>query len=95
MHHVCFPAGLYTGMGDHYEHTRCNPVGGEMCGQDLHHNVGQHLQVVWNNTQYSTHLFTEKTIDIISNHDHNQVIPELIEKKILELNNNYSIDAAL
>ena len=41
----------------------------EACGVDLRHNEN----VVWNNTEYSTTLFTKKAIDIVKNHDKHKV----------------------
>ncbi|XP_055958189.1 cytochrome P450 4F6 [Patella vulgata] len=54
--------GYLTGAEDYFDHYRCF----DYCGYDLHDNDKN----IFNGTgQYSTHLFTEKAIDVIRNHD--------------------------
>ncbi|KAK6177633.1 hypothetical protein SNE40_015693 [Patella caerulea] len=54
--------GYLTGAEDYFDHYRCFGY----CGYDLHDNDKN----IFNGTgQYSTHLFTEKAIDVIRNHD--------------------------
>ncbi|ESP03556.1 hypothetical protein LOTGIDRAFT_137302 [Lottia gigantea] len=54
--------GFYTGAEDYFDHFRCF----EYCGYDLHNNDSS----VFNETgHYSTHLFTERAINIVKSHD--------------------------
>jgi len=55
--------GILSGQVDHYSHTRKKHN-----VMDLHDDE----EVVWNNTEYSTHLFTRKAEDIIRNHNQNK-----------------------
>ena len=58
------------GMEDYYTHTRCwNYSSGEACGMALNNNE----QTVWNNTEYSAHLFAKKAEEIIRSHNTERV----------------------
>ena len=62
--------GIYLGLGDHYDHTS----GRDDVGVDLHDDIGTTLTPVFTeNGTYSTHLFAERAVDIINNHNADEV----------------------
>ena len=61
--------GIYLGLGDHYDHTYRG-----WDGVDLHDDIGTTLTPVFTeNGTYSTHLFAERAVDIINNHNVDEV----------------------
>ena len=55
--------GMYNGMGDYFTHLS------KQGGYDMHNDVGPNLTVDWSAKGiYSTHLFTDKTIEILKHH---------------------------
>ena len=59
------------GLGDHYEHTINE---GGAVGVDLHDDIGTTLTPVFaENGTYSTYLFAERAVDIINNHNVDEV----------------------
>ena len=69
---ICVIVGYLTQAEGYYNHSRCSNMPGETvyCGYDLWDNDKIDTSKIG---QYSTHLFTEKSIDIINNHDNDQV----------------------
>ena len=65
-------AGFYNGWADdHYSHVLTEE---EFSGVDLHDDAGDVLTPVFSeNGTYSTQLFSEKAIEIIRNHNSEQV----------------------
>ena len=56
--------GMYNGMGDYFTHIS------KQSGYDMHNDVGTNLTVDWSAKGiYSTHLFTDKTIEILKHHN--------------------------
>ena len=64
--------GYFTGSEDYYNHSRCSNMPDQpcYCGYDLRNNEQADLTKTGD---YSTHLFTEKSVDIIQNHNQQQV----------------------
>ena len=61
--------GKYNGEGDYFTHIS------KKNGYDLHKDEGTSLTIDWSaNGTYSTHLFTDKTIEILENHDQSQPV---------------------
>ena len=59
-----------TGTGFHFNHTQCHTFDDErVCGLDLMDNE----EPAWGVNEYSTELYTRKGIEIIDNHDPNEV----------------------
>ncbi|CAG5115936.1 unnamed protein product [Candidula unifasciata] len=59
--------GFYTGAGDYFRHNRCLKGG---CGVDLHDDTKDTFANVFNESgTYSTHLYTQKAIDLIQAHN--------------------------
>ncbi|XP_067656524.1 arylsulfatase J-like isoform X2 [Haliotis asinina] len=58
--------GYLTGKENYYTHSHCDFFNTSICGHDLRDNT---KSVFTENGHYSTHLFTEKAIDIIQKHD--------------------------
>ena len=69
---IIYVVGFYNGWADdHYSHVLTEE---EFSGVDLHDDVGDVLTPVFSeNGTYSTQLFSEKAIEIITNHDPEQV----------------------
>ena len=67
-----YNVGFYNGWADdHYSHVLTEQ---EFPGVDLHDDVGDVLTPVFSeNGTYSTQLFSEKAIEIIMNHNPEQV----------------------
>ena len=67
-------SGIYLGSGDHYEHI----IGeGDAVGVDLHDDIETTLTPVFTkNGTYSTYLFAERAMDIINNHNVDEVCIE-------------------
>ncbi|XP_054154799.1 uncharacterized protein LOC128953337 [Oppia nitens] len=64
--------GTWGGYGDYYNHTMCtgtNITGYTKCGLDYRQNM---QLLVDNQQQYSTKIYTKKTVDIISKHNTSQ-----------------------
>ena len=77
-------SGIYLGSGDHYEHIIGE--GGAM-GVDLHDDIGTTLTPVFTeNGTYSTYLFGERAVDIINNHNVDEV--NFILKSVKQYENN-------
>ncbi|BFZ20541.1 hypothetical protein BsWGS_23580 [Bradybaena similaris] len=59
--------GFYTGAGDYFRHNRCLKAG---CGVDLHDDTRDTFVNVYNESgTYSTHLYTQKAMDLVQAHD--------------------------
>ena len=77
-------SGIYLGAGDHYEHTIDK---GDAVGVDLHDDIGTTLTPVFTeNGTYSTYLFAERAVDIINNHNVDEV--KFILKFVRQYENN-------
>ena len=74
MFHSNHVLGYYASREDYFTHERCGAFPGwkegeNWCGVDLHENG----KVVYNNTEYSTHLFTKRAQKIVQDHNPDQV----------------------
>ena len=49
--------GIYPGMATHFTHTEQGA-----------HALVENGEPVWDNTTYSTHLYTQKTIEYVDTH---------------------------
>ena len=61
--------GMYNGKGDYFTHIS------KRNGYDMHKDQGTNFTIDWSaKGTYSTHLFTDKTIEILENHDQSQPV---------------------